>query len=69
MYAIRSYYGADVLIEELMAKYDDKIEKEVEKARKKFGDSFDETVFKETNQRVLENVAKRNEIHNRFVKA
>ncbi len=62
-------YRADVLIEELMAKYDDKIEKEVEKARKKFGDSFDETVFKETNQRVLENVAKRNEIHNRFVKA
>ncbi|MCD7973931.1 MAG: glycine--tRNA ligase [Candidatus Azobacteroides sp.] len=62
-------YRADVLIEELMAKLDDKINKEVEKAAKKFGDSFDEAKFRETNARVLENQAKREEIHNRFVKA
>jgi len=62
-------YRADVLIEELLAKYDEKINKEVEKALKKFGDGFDETLFRQTNPRVLENQAKRDEIHNRFVKA
>ena len=62
-------YRADVLIEELLAKYDDKMNKEVEKAAKRFGASFDETVFRSTNERVLENQAKRDEIHARFVKA
>jgi glycyl-tRNA synthetase len=32
-------YRADVLIEDLLAKYDDKINKEVEKAAKRFGES------------------------------
>ncbi len=62
-------YRADVLIEELLAKYDDKIEKEVEKAAKRFGESFDPVMFRQTNPRVLENQAKRDEIHARFVKA
>ena len=62
-------YRADVLIEELMAKYDDKINKEVEKAAKKFGDAFDKDKFLATNPRVLEHVAKRDEIHERFKKA
>lgn len=62
-------YRADVLIEDLLAKYDDKIEKEVEKAAKRFGESFDPTMFRQTNARVLENQAKRDEIHARFVKA
>ncbi|MEI6751639.1 MAG: glycine--tRNA ligase [Paludibacter sp.] len=62
-------YRADVLIEDLLAKYDDKMNKEVEKAAKRFGESFDEAVFRSTNERVLENQAKRNEIHARFVKA
>ncbi|PZX19473.1 glycyl-tRNA synthetase [Breznakibacter xylanolyticus] len=62
-------YRADVLIEELLAKYEDKMNKEVEKAAKKFGDSFDEAKFRETNVRVLENQAKWDEIHNRFTKA
>jgi len=62
-------YRADVLIEELLAKYDDKINKEVEKAAKRFGESFDAEVFGNTNERVLENQAKRNEIHARFVQA
>jgi glycyl-tRNA synthetase len=60
-------YRADVLIEELLAKYDDKITKEVEKAAKRFGESFDEAVFRNTNERVLEHQIKRNEIHARFV--
>ena len=62
-------YRADVLIEELLAKFDEKIDKEVEKAAKRFGESFDETMYRQTNPRVLENQAKRNEIHGRFVKA
>ena len=62
-------YRADVLIEDQMAKYDDKINKEVEKAAKRFGEAFDETKFRETNPRVLENEAKKNELHTRFAKA
>jgi glycyl-tRNA synthetase len=62
-------YRADVLIEELLAKYEDKISKECEKAAKKFGDTFDEDKFRETNPRVIENQQKWDEIHNRFTKA
>ncbi len=62
-------YRADVLIEEQIAKFEDKINKEVEKAAKKFGDAFDENQFRETNIRVLENKAKMEELHTRFAKA
>jgi len=47
-------YRADVLVEDHMAKIEDKIAKEVEKARKRFGESFDEAEFLATNARVLE---------------
>jgi glycyl-tRNA synthetase len=62
-------YRADVLIEEQMAKFEEKIEKEVEKAAKKFGDSFDAELFKQTNGRVLEYKQKYDELHARFAKA
>ncbi len=62
-------YRADVLIEEYLAKIDEKIEKEVEKAAKRFGNSFDEKMYRETNPRVLENQQKRDEVHARFAKA
>ncbi|MBN2519910.1 MAG: glycine--tRNA ligase [Bacteroidales bacterium] len=62
-------YRADVLIEDTIAKYEDKIIKEVEKAKKKFGDSFDEAKFLETNPRVLENTKKKDELHARFAAA
>jgi glycyl-tRNA synthetase len=62
-------YRADVLIEEYMEKINEKINKEVEKAAKRFGESFDEAMFRQTNPRVLENAAKRDEVHARFVKA
>ncbi|NDV68667.1 glycine--tRNA ligase [Dysgonomonas sp. 25] len=62
-------YRADVLIEDHLAKIDDKINKEVEKAAKRFGDSFDEAMFRQTNPRVMEQQAKRDEIHARFAKA
>ena len=46
-------YRADVLVEDYVAKIDAKIEKEVAKAAKRFGDAFDKKQFLETNQRVL----------------
>ena len=62
-------YRADVLIEDEIAKFDDKINKEVAKAAKKFGEGFDEKLYRETNPRVLEHTAKRNELHERYAKA
>jgi len=62
-------YRADVLIEDYLAGIDDKINKEVEKAAKRFGDAFDEQQFRTTNARVLENQSKRDNIHARFAKA
>ena len=59
-------YRADVLIEDQIAKYEEKINKEVEKARKRFGEAFDEAKFRETNPRVLENQKKRDELHERY---
>ena len=59
-------YRADVLIEDQIAKYDEKIEKEVAKARKRFGEAFDEAQFRSTNARVLEHQAKRDALHERF---
>lgn len=46
-------YRADVLIEDYVGKLDLKIEKEVKKAAKRFGDSFDKEQFVATNPRVL----------------
>ena len=62
-------YRADVLIEDFIAKQDEKIAKEVEKAKKRFGDSFDEAKFMETNPRVADYRAKRDMAHNRMVDA
>lgn len=62
-------YRADVLIEDQIAKYDEKINKEVAKAAKRFGEAFDEQQFRTTNPRVLENQAKRDALHERFAKA
>ena len=70
-------YRADVLIEDHIAKIEEKIEKEVEKAHKRFcaqngtvaggtGDSFDRQLFVSTNQRVLEHQKKIDEIHERY---
>ena len=62
-------YRADVLIEDAIAKFDEKIDKEVAKARKRFGESFDEAMFRSTNPRVLEHQAKRDELHGRYERA
>ena len=62
-------YRADVLIEDQIGKYEEKIEKEIAKARKRFGEAFDEAQFRSTNPRVLENEAKKSALHERFAKA
>ena len=62
-------YRADVLIEEQLAKYDEKMQKEVDKARKRFGDQFDEAMFRQTNPRVLEYKQKQDALHERFAQA
>jgi len=46
-------YRADVLLEDYMAKSEAKITKEIEKAKAKFGDSFEEDKFRATNPNVI----------------
>ena len=62
-------YRADVLIEDYLGKIEEKINKEVEKGRKKFGESFDEAQFRATNPNVLREKAKYDQVHERYVKA
>ncbi len=62
-------YRADVLVEDYIAKIEDKINKEVDKAAKRFGEAFNEQQFRETNQRVLENQAKIDEAKDRLYKS
>ncbi len=61
-------YRADVLIEDYVQKIEDKINKEVEKASKRF-ENFDETLYRQTNARVVEYQTKINNINERYVKA
>lgn len=62
-------YRADVLIEDQIEKYEEKIRKEVDKARKRFGDSFDEKQYLETSPRVAEYKQKRDALHQRYADA
>lgn len=59
-------YRADVLIEEHIEKIRQKIEKEVAKGKKRFGDDFDEEQFRATNPNVLRNAKKIEEIEERM---
>ena len=59
-------YRADVLIEDEIAKYDDKIEKEVAKAAKRFKENFDEAKYRATSPKVLELQEKRDALHTRY---
>jgi glycyl-tRNA synthetase len=58
-------YRADVLIEDYIQKLEEKIEKEVEKAKRKF-DNFDEDLFRKTNPNVLRNQEKIDVVCDRF---
>lgn len=62
-------YRADQLIEEYLDKINVKIDKEVKKAAKRFGNDFDEEKFRTTHPRVLANKEKYDEVHKRFVTA
>jgi glycyl-tRNA synthetase len=46
-------YRADVLVEDYVARIEAKIDKEVQKASKRFGETFDKNQFLKTNPRVL----------------
>ena len=62
-------YRADVLIEEYIGKLEDKIAKDVEKGKKKFGESFNEEQFLATNPNVLRNQAKIDQVRKRMADA
>ena len=50
-------YRADQLVEGYCEKIENKIKKDVVKAHKRFGDSFDEGQFRSTNQRIIDRQA------------
>ena len=62
-------YRADVLIEDYAEKLNIKAQKEIEKARVRFGDAFNEQEFITTNPRVVEYLSKKNEILARMAKS
>lgn len=55
-------YRADVLVEEYIEKYREKIAKDVEKGKKRFGDDFDVAQFLATNPNVKRNQDKIDEL-------
>tara|TARA_B100000767_G_scaffold275545_1_gene313205 strand:+ start:1820 stop:3361 length:1542 start_codon:yes stop_codon:yes gene_type:complete len=62
-------YRADVLVEEYVAKIDLKIEKEIKKAAKRFGEQFNKENFIKTNQRIIDYKNKANLITSRLNKS
>ena len=62
-------YRADVLLEDYIAKLEEKNNKEVEKGRKKFGADFDEAKFRETNPNCKRNNEKIESCRSRMVAA
>ena len=62
-------YRADVLIEDFAEKLHQKAEKEIEKARVRFGEAFNEQEFITTNTRVVEYKAKQREILERMARS
>jgi len=59
-------YRADVLIEDYLEKIKNKIIKDVTKAKKRFGDAFNEEEFRSTNGNVLRRQKQIDEINKRF---
>lgn len=62
-------YRADVLIEDHIAKIEAKIDKDVAKGLKRFGDEFDADQFRATNPNVQRNVKKIEDINARYKSA
>ena len=59
-------YRADVLVEDYMAKIEAKNKKDIEKARKRFGDAFNEEEFVNTNGRVKQRLEEMEKISKRL---
>jgi len=59
-------YRADVLLEDYIEKIRNKIEKEVLKGNKRFGEKFNEDEFRKTNPNVLRNKSKIEEIESKM---
>lgn len=59
-------FRADVLVEDHAEKILQKAQKEIDKARKRFGDAFDEEQFVNTNERVVKYMTQRNDILKRL---
>ncbi|MEG0517326.1 MAG: glycine--tRNA ligase [Bacteroidales bacterium] len=62
-------YRADVLLEDYIAKLEEKIHKDVEKGKNKFGEAFDQVQFCATNPNVLRNQTKIDACRGRMVEA
>ncbi len=62
-------YRADVLIEDFAEKLNQKAQKEIEKAKERFGESFDEEQFVATNSRVVKYLADKRTILERMAKS
>lgn len=62
-------YRADVLIEDYAEKLNQKAQKEIDKAKERFGDAFDEAQYVTTNPRVIEYKAKQREILERMARS
>ena len=59
-------YRADVLLEDYIKKQEEKIKKEIDKAKSKFGDAFEEEKFRATNPNVLRSQEKINAVEDRM---
>ena len=62
-------YRADILIEDHILKIEGKIEKEIKKAKKRFGEDFNEKTFRETNPNVLRRERDKSDIKIKMDKA
>ena len=62
-------YRADVLIEDYAEKLNQKAQKEIDKAKERFGEAFDEEQYITTNPRVMEYKAKQREILERMARS
>lgn len=61
-------YRADVLIEDYVEKINQKAQKEIERARARFGEAFDEEQYKATNERVAGYIKQQKEIMERMAR-
>ncbi len=62
-------YRADVLIEDFAEKLNQKAQKEIEKARSRYGEAFNENEFVSTNARVKEYLSRQREILERMARS